>query len=101
MFHLIYVGLYVIHIHADITPWLNTRWCLRHFVCARHVFLCALVSRLVCARARAQLRGNSGGQESSASKCSCSPNSWKSRRRICTLQGCNAKATRALNCICL
>ena len=38
--------------------------CIKHFwkehLCALEVFLCLLISRLVCVRAHAQLRGNIG-----------------------------------------
>ena len=33
---------------------------LKEHLCARQVFLCVLISRPVCARTRAQLRGNIG-----------------------------------------
>src|SRR6218665_4157762 len=35
-----------------------------HFACALQVFLCALISRLVCTHTRAQLRGNSAYNDS-------------------------------------
>jgi len=49
--------LYILYMHPSLY-WLDVRWCLISFVCVLQVFLCALVSRPVCARTRAQLRGN-------------------------------------------
>jgi len=51
--------LYILSMHPSLHG-LNVRWCvIIMFLCALHVFLCVLASRLVRARTRALLRGNS------------------------------------------